>query len=167
MTQSERDTFPCRFPMAGPTLVARSPADRVPSHGTHHLGQTYAFDFCGVEPPKWSVSERSFGRALLGAIPLSSCFGWGRGVAAASAGLIAKVHDGEPEPQRINLAVNYIRSLPMIARRRPTLGSLVGNYVIVKHGEVFSLYAHLRRGSICVAEGGEVASGEKLGEVGH
>jgi len=43
-----------------------------------------------------------------------------------------------------------------------------GNYVVIQHGPaLFSLYAHLRQGSVEVAAGDRVARGQRLGEVGN
>ena len=37
------------LPFEGRWLAVNSPARRVPSHGTHFLGQTYAIDFVAVD----------------------------------------------------------------------------------------------------------------------
>jgi len=45
---------------------------------------------------------------------------------------------------------------------------VVGNHVVIDHGDgVFSLYAHVRRGSAVVAVGDRVATGDVIGEVGN
>ncbi|ACM19419.1 zinc metalloendopeptidase M23 domain protein [Geotalea daltonii FRC-32] len=46
-----------------------------------------------------------------------------------------------------------------------------GNFILIRHGELpqalFTLYAHLRRGSIAVTNGNLVKKGEKIAEVGN
>ncbi|WP_243372009.1 peptidoglycan DD-metalloendopeptidase family protein [Geotalea sp. SG265] len=46
-----------------------------------------------------------------------------------------------------------------------------GNFVLIRHGEppqlIFTLYAHLRRGSIAVTSGTRVKKGDKIAEVGN
>ncbi|WP_098746418.1 M23 family metallopeptidase [Paenibacillus sp. EZ-K15] len=44
----------------------------------------------------------------------------------------------------------------------------VGNYVIIDHGNSeYSLYAHLKQGSVCVKEGAEVEAGDLIGLCGN
>lgn len=44
---------------------------------------------------------------------------------------------------------------------------LGGNYVILKCGDIFPLYAHLQNGSVLVRPGDTVRSGDVLGKVGN
>jgi len=73
----------------------------------------------------------------------------GVGVAAAAAGRVTHVEDG-------------------FADRSTTAGlGGFGNHVVVEHApRLATVYAHLRRGSIAVAEGDEVSAGSPLGLVG-
>jgi len=44
----------------------------------------------------------------------------------------------------------------------------VGNYVLIKHsGGEFSVYGHLKPGSVCVNEGDQVEQGAVIGHLGH
>src|SRR5690606_30077507 len=46
--------------------------------------------------------------------------------------------------------------------------AVVGNHVVIEHGDgIFSLYAHVRRGSATVAAGDRVAEGDVVGRVGN
>jgi murein DD-endopeptidase MepM/ murein hydrolase activator NlpD len=47
------------------------------------------------------------------------------------------------------------------------LRSLLGNYVIMRRGDVFAAFAHLAPGSVAVAPGQSVGNGDVLGRVGH
>ena len=49
----------------------------------------------------------------------------------------------------------------------PPFSALGGNYVILKCGETYPLYAHLRNGSVRVCPGDMVRNGAVLGMVGN
>jgi len=49
----------------------------------------------------------------------------------------------------------------------PPFYALGGNYVILKCGNVFPLYAHLQNGSALVRPGDTVRTGDVLGKVGN
>jgi murein DD-endopeptidase MepM/ murein hydrolase activator NlpD len=49
----------------------------------------------------------------------------------------------------------------------PIVKRLMGNHVIVDHGEVHSVYAHLKRGSVRVREGDRVGAGDAVGMLGN
>ena len=76
----------------------------------------------------------------------------GRDVAAAQGGRVTRAHDGE-----------FDRCTTADCGG----GGGYGNYVFVEHpdGQV-TIYAHLRQGSVRVAEGQEVACGQVVGQVG-
>ena len=44
---------------------------------------------------------------------------------------------------------------------------LAGNHVMIRTGDVFSLYAHLAPGSVAVTAGQRVSVGDVIGRVGH
>lgn len=47
------------------------------------------------------------------------------------------------------------------------MGSVLGNHVVIDHGNgEFSIYAHLKQGSVLAALGASVAAGEAIGDVG-
>lgn len=78
-----------------------------------------------------------------------------RGVAvlAAAAGTVSAIRDGEADD-----AVGFATSVA---------GRECGNGVWLTHGDGWSTrYCHMRRGSIAVAVGDTVATGQRLGEVG-
>ena len=144
------------FPFTGRWTVQNSPANRVPSHGTHLLGTTYAIDFVAVDgrgrsaPPSW--------RAVLGTEAPEGFTGFGVPVLAPVAGTVAAVHDGERdhETRRSPLALaGYALTQRERVRRGPA--GIAGNHVVLAAGSgaalVYVLLAHLRRGSVAVAVG--------------
>jgi murein DD-endopeptidase MepM/ murein hydrolase activator NlpD len=50
---------------------------------------------------------------------------------------------------------------------RDGIRSLVGNYVIVRAGDLFAAFAHLAPGSVAVVAGQAVRAGDVIGRVGH
>src|SRR5690606_23743425 len=83
------------YPFTGRWLTRNSPARRVPSHGTHLMGTTYAIDFIPVDDhgrsAPWSW------RAAVATEPPEAFVGFGRPVLAPCAGRVVVAHDGEPD----------------------------------------------------------------------
>ncbi len=78
-------------------------------------------------------------------------FGHGAEVAAAAAGTVVFARDGRPEGTPF--------APPMPAE---------GNQVVVRIGPgVWAFYAHLQPGSVAVAVGDEVATGQPIGRLGN
>lgn len=76
---------------------------------------------------------------------------WDRPVVAAGDGVVVVAQDGFPDTPP----------------NHPKLGSLYGNYVVVDHGHgEFSLYGHLKQGSVRVKPGDAVGTGDRLARVG-
>jgi hypothetical protein len=160
------------FPLRGEWTVERSPADRIPSHGTDVLGMRYAFDFIRTDDRRgFHVHPASSLQWILIGGRTEDCYGWGQPVHAAAGGEVVDALDGVPERQRIHVVRESWAAL------RATLGAagsasidprrLAGNHVIIRHAEVCSLYAHLAPGSVAVAPGQRVSSGAVIGRVGH
>ncbi len=158
------------LPLRGEWVAVHSPADRIPSHGTDILGQRYAFDFVRFDPRRGAPDHPRGGRlsALVG-IPTRECPGWAESVHAPLDGEVVVAHDGIAEPGR----VVPIRQLALVVKNgltfRPTPGNLVrvmGNHVILRCGDVFAGFAHLVPGSVAVAAGDAVRTGDVLGRVG-
>jgi hypothetical protein len=92
----------------------------------------------------------------------SDWLGWGLPVRAAAAGTVSSMHDGQPDNVEINTVDRWngpSKSDPM---------SSYGNYVLIDHGGgEFTLYGHLRQGSVRVAKGQRVTAGEAIGGIGN
>jgi murein DD-endopeptidase MepM/ murein hydrolase activator NlpD len=66
-------------------------------------------------------------------------------------------------------ATGYIQRIIAIQDKQMAMGPAraAGNYVIIEHSpDEYSMYAHLRPGSIKVAVGATVAAGQQIGELG-
>lgn len=62
---------------------------------------------------------------------------------------------------------DLIRLMVLGPKLIPPFSALGGNYVILKCGEAYPLYAHLRNGSVRVRPGDMVRNGDVLGKVGN
>lgn len=155
-----------RFPFTGHWLTRHSPADRVPSHGTTLFATSFAIDFVPVDASGRSAPVRL--ATLVRPEPPERFAGFGRPVLAPVAGVVAAVHDGEPDHP------SY-RGLPSVGyaltqRRRAAAGweALAGNHVMVgtDDGTIVAV-CHLQRDSVQVRPGQRVAVGEQLGRCGN
>ena len=166
--EAHREPVLLDFPFRGRWMARNSPARRVPSHGTHLLGTTYAVDFIAVDE-RGRSAPRGW-RAALATEPPERFRGFGVPVLAPVAGTVVAVHDGEfdHEARRSQLAlVPY--ALGQAARVRGGAPAIAGNHVVVapSPGGPFVLLAHLRSGSVRVSAGDVVAVGAEVGRCGN
>ncbi|CEA09577.1 Peptidase family M23 [Arthrobacter saudimassiliensis] len=165
-----------RLPFRGRWTVQNSPANRVPSHGTDLFGTTYAIDFVAVDAQ--GRSAPSSWRAVVGVERPDQFTGFGAPILAPASGVVAAVHDGEPDHEARRSPVSLLGyALTQAGRVRQGVGAVAGNFVVlavpVRPGSmagvrtVYVLLAHLRRGSIGVGVGDAVVPGARLGECGN
>jgi len=83
-------------------------------------------------------------------------YGFGVAIYGAGNGRVAAIHDGEPDNRSFNQAAPATRE-----------NARSGNYVIIDHlnGE-YSLFAHLKQGSVRVKIGQQLKQGEIIGQMG-
>ncbi|HEY9493726.1 MAG TPA: M23 family metallopeptidase [Intrasporangium sp.] len=156
------------FPFRGRWLVQNSPDRRVPSHGTHLFGTTYAIDFVPVDE-RGRSAPRTW-RSLVSVESPETFVGFGRPVLAPVAGTVVAVHDGESdhEARRSQPALlAYALSQAGRVRRGPT--AIAGNHVVIALAQTgpFVLLAHLRRGSVSVRPGDPIRPGDVVGTCGN
>lgn len=161
------------FPLRGEWTVERTPADRIPSHGTDLFGQRYAYDMIRTDDRAGSHVHPagSLRWGLLGG-RTQDCYGWGQPVHAALGGEVVEAVDGVPERRWIHglrESWHAIRNtLAVGAGRQPFEPSrLAGNHVIIRTGDAYAVYAHLAPGSVTVSRGERVLVGDVIGRVGH
>lgn len=160
------------FPLRGEWLAPNTPGKKVPSHGTDHLGQRYAYDFLQVNWGKKGMHfyDASKLRYIFLGVPLEKCYCWGREVYAPCDGKIVQVKDGCKERKIVHLVSDLcvvIKNTLTFNLLEDDLQSIAGNYIIMEFNGVFIFFAHLQKGSIKVSEGQKVKTGELLGRVGH
>jgi hypothetical protein len=119
----------------------------------------YAYDFVVVnEQGLMHATDPSAGDEWYPGKPdrNEAYYGFGVPIYAAGSGRVAAIHDGEPDNRSFNQAE--------LATRENVRS---GNYVIIDHlnGE-YSLFAHLKQGSVRVKIGQQVKTGEIIGQMG-
>ncbi|MEU5956125.1 M23 family metallopeptidase [Streptomyces sp. NPDC047525] len=154
-------------PVTGRWTALNSPADKVPSHGTHGLGQTYAIDIVaepeGTERPAfawlWPVARGNRAFPAFGA-PLLS-------VADAT---VVHAEDGQRDHLSRNSLAAYLYLFVVEGTFR-TLGGarrVVGNHIVLDLGEgTYAVYAHVQQGSLAVRAGDKVVAGQVIARCGN
>ncbi len=157
------------LPFSGLWLARNSPARRVPSHGSNLFGERYAIDFIAVDHRRRTADSRDWG-TFLGTEPAERFFAFGRPILAPADGIVVDVHDGEIDHvgRRSQLSlVPYM--LGQQARLRQGVGAIAGNYLTIAmdNSGAFVTLVHLRAGSIRVAVGDKVTTGQQIAECGN
>lgn len=166
--QEGRDPVVLAYPFSGRWMARNSPARRVPSHGTHLMGTTYAIDFIPVDArgrsAPWSW------RAAVATESPEDFIGFGAPILAPCSGRVVTAHDGEPDHEARRSQLTLLPYMLGQARRaRGGPAAIAGNHVVIAMGArgPFVLLAHLRRGSVEVAVGDHVREGDVVGGCGN
>ena len=126
-----------------------------------------AFDFLAVNDRKLPYSIKCLLPHIFAMIPVTATYAWSQPVFAPLDGTVVACSDGSPDRERTGMIYDLIRLL----LHRPKPGSPFpaygGNYIVLKCGDIYPLFAHLRNGSVHVKVGDAVRVGDKLGEVGN
>ncbi len=155
------------FPITGTAVVINSPASSIPSHGTHFLAQTYAYDICGSSDACSALGNFSTFKYVLGRVSVSCASGWGRPVVSPLCGRIIDLENRARDIDRLNFLKDCFRTFALNPVRRISIEALLGNYVIIEARECFFLLAHLRQGSLCVSRGDTVRTEQVIGALGN
>jgi murein DD-endopeptidase MepM/ murein hydrolase activator NlpD len=126
-----------------------------------------AFDFLAVDDQKSPYKGASLLRHILSIIPVENTLAWDQPVFSVMEGIVVAASDGVSDRTRISMARDLFRLMLFGPKMDPPFSALGGNYVILKCGDVYPLYAHLKKGSVCVRPGDIVHSGDLLGKVGN
>lgn len=126
-----------------------------------------AFDFLATKGRRMPYSLVSCLRHLFIAVSVEATYAWKQPVFAPADGVVVGCSNGRPDRERISLFYDLVR----LFLSRPNAGSPFsaygGNYVILKCGNVYPLFAHLACGSVRVKVGDYVKAGDQLGAVGN
>src|SRR5262245_39709176 len=158
------------FPLRGEGWVAvTTPAHRIPSHGTDMLGQRFAYDLLRVDD-RAGLHPHPAGtlRGLVIGGRTRECYAWGADIHAPFDGEVVIASDGYPERGWIH----PLRELAIVLKnawtfRPERLPSVLGNHVLLRGERAYAGFAHLTTGSVAVAAGQVVRTGDVLGRVGH
>lgn len=163
-------------PVTGRWLAVNSPADKVPSHGTHGYGQTYAIDIVAEPEPR-----RIAGRPTN---PQRPGFAWlwplvrrpqaypafGSPVLAVADARVVQASDSQRDhlSRTSPLPLFYLMLLEGMARAMAGPHRVTGNHLVLDLGDgTYAMYAHLKRGSLKVRAGDRVTEGTVLAECGN
>lgn len=154
-----------RFPLEG-TCYVSSGADLYSEHRWVNL-QEFGYDLVRLSGDGGMYSGSG--------LHVEDYYGYGSEVFASASGVVLKAVDElsdsvdrlprEGESNEAYFGRLLATSSEMLIGD-PYRGT--GNYVLIKHsGGEFSVYGHLKPGSVCVKEGDKVKSGALIGNLGH
>lgn len=154
-----------QYPFTGRWLVQNSPANRVPSHGTHLFASSFAIDFVPVDEQGRSASVTA--KTLFTREPAQIFYGFGAPVLAPCTGSIISVQQSLPD-HRAHRGLASV-SYALTQRRRLAGGwqELAGNHVLILGDGAVIALCHLQQGSVIVKPGQKVAPGEVLACCGN
>ncbi|MEU8596987.1 M23 family metallopeptidase [Streptomyces globisporus] len=159
-------------PVTGRWSALNSPADKVPSHGTHVYGQTYAIDI--VADPETAEGEPPARPAFRWFWPLfrrNHAFpAFGAPLLAVADATVVRASDGQRDHLSRNSLLGLVYLMLIEGNIRSIAGArrVIGNNVILDLGDgTYAAYAHVRRGSLRVKAGDTVRAGQRIGSVGN
>ncbi|MFE7778267.1 M23 family metallopeptidase [Streptomyces sp. NPDC057445] len=154
-------------PVTGRWSAQNSPADRVPSHGTHSRGQTYAIDIVAESDerprppfsPLWPIARRN------GAFP---AFGAELRAVADATVVHACDHRRDHLSRTSWPGLIYMLIVEGVVRGVAGRGQIFGNHLVLDLGDgTYAAYAHVQRGSLQVREGDRVYAGQAVARCGN
>lgn len=160
------EALPVASPVRGRWEAINSPTTKVPSHGTHGYGQTYAVDLVfaphGIERP-------AFGRAGSSFLPPDRFPGFGQPLHAPADGIVVRATDSfRDHASRSSWAAYawfFVESLP---RELHGAKGVLGNHLVIRLADgTHFVFAHLKQGSLRVRAGDRVATGDVVAECGN
>jgi hypothetical protein len=139
-----KDKNSYRFPLTGEWTIYQGGRSVYDNYHAAYPDERFAYDIIAFH-------DGSMYRD--GATSLDTFYGFGRPVVAAAAGKVVLAEDKYDD--------NPLNKPSPTAPKQ-------GNSVVIDHGSgEFSLYAHLKRGSVKVKAGDTVSAGQQLAEVGN
>src|SRR5699024_4941624 len=137
-----REPIGVAAPVTGRWLPVNSPATRVPSHGLHAYGQTYAIDLV-YEPA--DGSRPGFGWWPIARRP-PDFPGFGLPVLAPADGRVVRTHGWERDHWSRNSGLGLVYLLLESVRELLGPSRVLGNHVVLDLGDgVYAVLAHLQR----------------------
>jgi murein DD-endopeptidase MepM/ murein hydrolase activator NlpD len=152
-------------PVAGRWTALNSPWSKVPSHGLHAYGQTFAIDLV-YEPAEGTRPAFGEGPAFR---PPEDFPAFGEPVLAPADGRVVAVRDGARDHRsRSTWGAYAYLILEGFVRELTGPGRVIGNCVVIDLGDgAYAAAAHLQQGSARVRPGQPVRRGEPIGRCGN
>lgn len=153
-------------PVRGRWEAVNSPSSKIPSHGTHAYGQTYAVDL--VFAPDGGTRPE-FGTAGGAFLPPERFPAFGQSLYAPASGTVVRavddIRDHRSRSSYGAFAWFFFESIPRDLRG---VRGVLGNHLVLRleDGSHF-VFAHLKRSSLRVAIGDTVSTGDLVAECGN
>ena len=160
-----RPPLPVTSPVTGRWMGMNSPQTKVPSHGIRAYGQAFAIDLV-YEPADQQRPVFGSGSAMR---PVQDYPAFGEPVRAMIDGVVVRASDWQRDHRARStwLGVVYMMVEGSI-REFGGPGFIVGNHVTIRGADgVYALVAHLKQGSVLVAEGDTVVAGQPIAACGN
>ncbi|MGW7061762.1 M23 family metallopeptidase [Streptomyces sp. NPDC054904] len=157
-------------PVRGRWSALNSPADKVPSHGTHRMGQACAIDVVAEPEPGSGRARPAFAAFWPPVRPAADFPAFGAPLFAVADGTVVRVSDRWRDHASRNSwpAAIYQMLIAGGIRDLAGAGCVLGNHAVMDLGEGrYAVYAHLRRGTPTVRPGDRVTAGDLLAECGN
>ncbi|MFC8075973.1 M23 family metallopeptidase [Streptomyces sp. NPDC057307] len=154
-------------PVSGRWLALNSPATKVPSHGLHTYGQTYAIDILAAPDPDPRPPFAKLWPLVRGN---SHYPAFGAPVLAVADATVVHVLNGRRDHLTRTSLPALIWLMVIEAPLRETAGPswIVGNHIVLDLGDgTYAMYAHLKQGSVTVAAGDRVRAGQRIADCGN
>ncbi|MFI2210580.1 M23 family metallopeptidase [Streptomyces sp. NPDC020141] len=157
-------------PVTGRWTTLNSPADKVPSHGTHGYGQTYAVDIL-AEPEGPDAPGRPAFAWLWPVVRRNRDFpSYGAPLLAVADATVVHASDGRRDHLSRNspLMIAYLLLAESALRDMAGPAAVFGNRIVLDLGDgVHAAYAHVQHGSLAVRAGDRVRAGQLLARCGN
>ncbi|WP_405615771.1 M23 family metallopeptidase [Streptomyces sp. NBC_01511] len=167
LKRTERAPVEVAAPVSGRWLAHNSPADKVPSHGLHGYGQTYAIDILAAPDPD---TRPPFAKLWPLARGNSAYPAFGAPVLAVADATVVRVLNGRRDHlTRTSIpALVWMMLIEGMVREATGPSWILGNHVILDLGDgTYAAYAHLKQGSVTVAVGDTVRTGQRIADCGN
>lgn len=164
------------FPVRGRYRALNSPADKVPSHGLHAYGQTYAVDLLHVPSGDGDLKVDGWVKVN----PAADYPGFGEPILSPVDGEVVRAHDrARDHGSRMSWgALAYMMTVESFAREVRGPKGILGNHLVIRTDsspgvgapqadDRYVALAHLKRGSLRVGPGDRVVRGEAVAELGN
>ena len=156
-------------PVRGRWSARNSPATKVPSHGTHAAGQTFAIDI-SAEPADGAGTRPGFA-LLWPPFRRSSAYpAYDEPLFAVADATVVHASDWRRSHlSRTSLPMAlYMMFVEGPVRAALGIGWVTGNHIVLDLGDgIYAMYAHLRRGSLTVGPGDRIRAGQEIARCGN
>lgn len=173
MNNNSSKAISVKFPLSGEWCAVNTPGEKIPSHGTDLFGQTYAYDFIQINwnQKGYLFSNKPVLQSLLFGVELKNIYCWSQPIYSPFDAEVIEISDGLKERNPVHIVRDLFTVIKngifLNAKTNQDLKSILGNYIILKGCDTYSLIAHARCNSIIVSAGEKITEGQRLADVGH